>query len=123
MSESTSRFIPNAAVMQRILYDLVKGKKKRDKTTIDWSEAAVQAFQTCKNSIAQAALLAHPNSEANMLGHNLIQFSLRHTSMHFYNSIPSGDVITFASLSTINNVYLSFSKLFDVIEGTFSPFC
>ncbi|GBN23680.1 Retrovirus-related Pol polyprotein from transposon 297, partial [Araneus ventricosus] len=60
------RFIPNAAEMQRILYDLVKGKKKRDKTTVDWSEAAVQAFQTCKNSIAQAALLAHPNSEAKL---------------------------------------------------------
>ncbi|GBM94414.1 Retrovirus-related Pol polyprotein from transposon 297 [Araneus ventricosus] len=60
------RFIPNAAEIQRILYDLVKGKKKRDKTTIDWSEAAVQAFQTCKNSIAQAALLAHPNSEAKL---------------------------------------------------------
>ncbi|GBM57712.1 hypothetical protein AVEN_222556-1 [Araneus ventricosus] len=59
-------FIPNAVEMQRILYDLVKGKKKRDKTTIDWSEAAVQAFQTCKNSIAQAALLAHPNSEAKL---------------------------------------------------------
>ncbi|GBM95660.1 Retrovirus-related Pol polyprotein from transposon 297 [Araneus ventricosus] len=61
------RFIPNAAEIQRILYDLVKDKKKRDKTTIDWSEAAVQAFQTCKNSIAQAALLAHRNSEAKLL--------------------------------------------------------
>ncbi|GBO12480.1 Retrovirus-related Pol polyprotein from transposon 297 [Araneus ventricosus] len=60
------RFIPNAAEIQRILYDLVKGKKKRDKTTIDWSEAAVQPFQTCKNSIAQAAVLAHPNSEAKL---------------------------------------------------------
>ncbi|GBN39220.1 Transposon Tf2-6 polyprotein, partial [Araneus ventricosus] len=60
------RFIPNAAEIQRTLYDLVKGKKKRNKTTIDWSEAAVQAFQTCKNSIAQAALLAHPNSEAKL---------------------------------------------------------
>ncbi|GBM98268.1 Retrovirus-related Pol polyprotein from transposon 297 [Araneus ventricosus] len=60
------RFIPNAAEIQRILYDFVKGKKKREKTTIDWSETAVQAFQTCKNSIAQAALLAHPNSEAKL---------------------------------------------------------
>ncbi|GBM94315.1 Retrovirus-related Pol polyprotein from transposon 297 [Araneus ventricosus] len=42
------------------------GKKKRDKTTIDWSEDGVQASQTCKNSIAQAALLAHPNSEAKL---------------------------------------------------------
>ncbi|GBM44166.1 Retrovirus-related Pol polyprotein from transposon 297 [Araneus ventricosus] len=38
------RFIPNAAEIQRILYDLVEGKKKREKTTIDWSEAAFQAF-------------------------------------------------------------------------------
>ncbi|GBN28886.1 hypothetical protein AVEN_174991-1 [Araneus ventricosus] len=30
------------------------------------SEAAVQVFQTCKNSIAQAALLAHRNSEAKL---------------------------------------------------------
>ncbi|GBN42948.1 hypothetical protein AVEN_31640-1 [Araneus ventricosus] len=47
-------------------FDLVKGKKKRDKTTIEWSEAAVQDFQTCKNSIAQAALLAHSNSETKL---------------------------------------------------------
>ncbi|GBL97553.1 Retrovirus-related Pol polyprotein from transposon 297, partial [Araneus ventricosus] len=60
------RFIPNAAEIQRILYDLVKSKRKCDKTTIEWSEAAVQAFQTCKNSIAQAALLAHPSSEAKL---------------------------------------------------------
>ncbi|GBM94413.1 hypothetical protein AVEN_122529-1 [Araneus ventricosus] len=60
------RFIPNAAEMQRILYGLVKGKKKRYKTTTDWGEAAVQAFQTCKNSIAQAALLAHLNSDAKL---------------------------------------------------------
>ncbi|GBM92188.1 Retrovirus-related Pol polyprotein from transposon 297 [Araneus ventricosus] len=39
---------------------------RHDKTTIDWSEVDVQAFQTCKNSIAQAALLAHPNSEAKL---------------------------------------------------------
>ncbi|GBO22350.1 Transposon Ty3-I Gag-Pol polyprotein [Araneus ventricosus] len=43
-----------------------KGQKEGDTITIDWSEAAVQAFQTCKNSIAQAALLAHPNSEAKL---------------------------------------------------------
>ncbi|GBL94663.1 Retrovirus-related Pol polyprotein from transposon 297 [Araneus ventricosus] len=60
------RFIPNAAEIQRMLYDLVKSKRKRDKTTIEWSEAAVQAFQTCKNSIAQSGLLAHPNSEAKL---------------------------------------------------------
>ncbi|GBL97887.1 Transposon Ty3-I Gag-Pol polyprotein [Araneus ventricosus] len=60
------RFIPNAAEIQRILYDLVKGEKKRDKTTIDCTAASLQAFQTCKNSIAQAALLAHPNSEAKL---------------------------------------------------------
>ncbi|GBM57434.1 Retrovirus-related Pol polyprotein from transposon 17.6 [Araneus ventricosus] len=40
------RFSPNAAEIQRILYDLVKGKKKCDKTTIEWREAALQAFQT-----------------------------------------------------------------------------
>ncbi|GBM40302.1 hypothetical protein AVEN_23870-1 [Araneus ventricosus] len=60
------RFIPNAAEIQRILYDLVKSKKERDRTIIEWSEAAVQAFQTSKNSIAQAALLAHPNSEVKL---------------------------------------------------------
>ncbi|GBM33111.1 hypothetical protein AVEN_9650-1 [Araneus ventricosus] len=41
-------------------------REKRDKTTIDWSEAAVQAFRTSKNSIAQEALLAQPNSEAKL---------------------------------------------------------
>ncbi|GBN62385.1 hypothetical protein AVEN_138998-1 [Araneus ventricosus] len=41
-------------------------REKRDKTAIEWSEAAVQAFQTSKNSIAQAVPLAHPNSEAKL---------------------------------------------------------
>ncbi|GBN24748.1 Retrovirus-related Pol polyprotein from transposon 297 [Araneus ventricosus] len=61
-----SRIIPNATEIQHILYDLVKGKKKREKATIEWNEAAVQSFQTSKHSIAQAALFAHPNSEAKL---------------------------------------------------------
>ncbi|GBM24802.1 hypothetical protein AVEN_245050-1 [Araneus ventricosus] len=42
-----------------ILYDIVKGKKKRYKTTVDWSDTDVKAFQAYKNPIVQAALLAH----------------------------------------------------------------
>ncbi|GBM69794.1 Down syndrome cell adhesion molecule-like protein Dscam2 [Araneus ventricosus] len=60
------RFVLIASEMQRILYGLFKGKKKHDKTTIAWNEGAVEAFQTSKNSIAQAALLAHPNFEAKL---------------------------------------------------------
>ena len=58
------RFISHAAEKQALLHDLTKGKKKRDKTPIAWSEEATKAFEACKESISQATLLAHPKADA-----------------------------------------------------------
>ena len=54
------RFLPHAAMKQGVLYEYTKGKKKNDKTPIEWSEQALRAFEECKKSISNAALLAHP---------------------------------------------------------------
>lgn len=54
------RFIPNSASHQQQLQALITTNKKRDKTPIVWTSAAKAAFQKTKDSIANAALLAHP---------------------------------------------------------------
>ena len=38
--------------------------KKRDKTIIEWTEEALQAFEACKTSISNAVLIAHPSHKA-----------------------------------------------------------
>lgn len=53
--------IPNAASLQAPLNKYLHGVKKRDKTTILWTDEASQAFEKCKGSIRDAALLAHPH--------------------------------------------------------------
>lgn len=55
------RFIPKAAVQQIVLYDIIQGRKKNDATPIPWTDEAEKAFITCKQSIANAVLLAHPH--------------------------------------------------------------
>lgn len=58
------RFIPHAAEKQALLHELIKGKKKRDKTCIEWSDDTIKAFDSCKETISQATLLAHPKADA-----------------------------------------------------------
>ncbi|KAJ8713199.1 hypothetical protein PYW07_013569 [Mythimna separata] len=58
--------IPNAAVLQAPLNSYLHNVKKRDKTQITWTSEATQAFQQCKASIIQAALLAHPSHHATL---------------------------------------------------------
>lgn len=53
--------IPNAARIQAPLNAYLRNSKKRDKTKIDWNNEALQAFELCKASIQNAALLAHPS--------------------------------------------------------------
>lgn len=44
------RFIKNAAEIQATLYDLVAGKKKKDKSEIPWSEETKSVFENAKKS-------------------------------------------------------------------------
>lgn len=57
------RFLPNAAQTQAPLNELLKGNVK-GKTPINWTPEATSAFEASKESLAQATLLAHPQSSA-----------------------------------------------------------
>lgn len=54
--------IPNAALLQAPLNEYLHHSKKRDKTEIQWSSEATQAFENAKTCLKNAALLAHPHS-------------------------------------------------------------
>lgn len=60
------RFIPNAASIQAPLNSLLAGPKVKSSHPIDWTTELQGAFDDCKNSIAQATLLAHPDSSAEL---------------------------------------------------------
>lgn len=60
------RFLKHAAKLQSCLHEMTKGKTKRDKTPLIWTEAEKSAFEEVKNSIANAALLAHPVPNAKL---------------------------------------------------------
>ncbi|KAL1448829.1 hypothetical protein WDU94_000084 [Cyamophila willieti] len=53
------RFIPRASNTVAVVSDLLTDKVKGS-TPIQWSPAAVKAFQQCKEQLATATLLAHP---------------------------------------------------------------
>ncbi|KMQ87563.1 gag-pol polyprotein [Lasius niger] len=59
------RFIPGAAQKQTTLNDVLHGQKK-GKTPIEWTTNLEQAFNSCKDSLARAALLAHPDPTAEL---------------------------------------------------------
>lgn len=61
------RFQPNAALHQEKLQRLIKGNKKKDKTVLKWDSEAEEAFKKCKNELANAALLAHPTPNAQLV--------------------------------------------------------
>lgn len=58
------RFLPNAAAKQALLQTYLKGNKKNDKSRIQWTPETVAAFDSCKNDLVNATLLAHPSSTA-----------------------------------------------------------
>jgi hypothetical protein len=57
------RFIPRAVVTQAPLNDLFQGNAK-GRAPVTWNPAAAKAFEECKESLAQATLLAHPKPDA-----------------------------------------------------------
>ena len=62
-------FVLNIAQFQIALNHYLTGAKKNDKTKIDWSRKAEEEFQTCKNLIANAVLLALPEPDARLILH------------------------------------------------------
>lgn len=60
------RFIPHAAQTQAPLNALLGGPKVNNKSLIEWNSALDQAFQDCKSSLAEATLLVHPRSDADI---------------------------------------------------------
>ena len=55
------RFISKAAQLQAPLNDLLQGN-----TPVNWNPEAQVAFEQCKEGLAQAALLAHPEPDATL---------------------------------------------------------
>ena len=58
------RFISNAASTQPPLHDILSGPRVKGTHTITWTDELCTAFKACKESLAQAALLAHTSPTA-----------------------------------------------------------
>ena len=58
------RFIPQAASQQAPLHNLLSGPKVKATTPITWMSELHAAFQSYKESLAHATLLAHPHPSA-----------------------------------------------------------
>lgn len=58
------RFIPNAAGDQAPLHGMISGPKVKGTQPLTWTPELQAAFDKCKNSIARATLLIHPQHEA-----------------------------------------------------------
>ncbi|KFD69854.1 hypothetical protein M514_17976 [Trichuris suis] len=55
------KFLPGSAATQSVLHDYMRGSKKADHRPLHLDEAATEAFEKCKESLANAALLRHPS--------------------------------------------------------------
>lgn len=60
------RFLPGAAVNQVPLNALLSGPKTKGSTPVHFTEEQMKAFETCKSSLSKAALLAHPDANAEL---------------------------------------------------------
>lgn len=58
------RFIPNAAHEQAPLNKLLGGPKMKSSSPIEWTEEYIAAFEGCKDSLARATVLTHPDPSA-----------------------------------------------------------
>lgn len=62
MSNFYRRCLPRAAEIQEPLNKLLHDVRKKDKRPVEWTEASIQAFNKCKESLAAAAQLAHQST-------------------------------------------------------------
>ncbi|GBM86895.1 hypothetical protein AVEN_207404-1 [Araneus ventricosus] len=59
-------YIKHASAVQAPLFDLVKSKKRKDKSRIEWNESTLQTFEDCKQTLSNAALLALNDPSASL---------------------------------------------------------
>lgn len=60
------KFLPHAMTHQAKLQAMIIGNKRNDRTPLIWSTDTENAFEQCKNDLANAALLAHPSATADL---------------------------------------------------------
>lgn len=60
------KFIPHAVEQQSILLAMIDGNKKNDRTLLEWSAETSEAFELCKQQLADATMLAHPAKNAEL---------------------------------------------------------
>lgn len=60
------RFVPNAAILQAPLNELLSGSKVKGSQPINMTPEHASAFEKCKSSLAEATLLAHPRTDAEL---------------------------------------------------------
>ena len=60
------RNIPQAAHVQTLLSNYLKGSRKSDKIQIAWTEESIKAFEDSKQQLADATLLYHPAPDAQL---------------------------------------------------------
>jgi hypothetical protein len=60
------RFLPNTASLQLPLHDDLSGPRVKGSHPITWTAVLDKAFEKCKASQSQAALLVHPESTATL---------------------------------------------------------
>ena len=58
------RFMPHAAATQAPLHALLAGPRTKGSQPINWTPALSQAFEECKASLSQAAMLDRPDGAA-----------------------------------------------------------
>lgn len=61
------RFLPHAVECQAKLQSLIKGNHKNDRTPLEWTDETSEAFEKCKEELANAVLLAHPATNAPLI--------------------------------------------------------
>ncbi|KAF2893958.1 hypothetical protein ILUMI_12216 [Ignelater luminosus] len=63
MANYYRRWMPNAAIIQKPLTDLLKGTVRKN-TKISWNDTTKQAFKRCKSELANTVILAFPDTTA-----------------------------------------------------------
>jgi hypothetical protein len=60
------RFLPQAAVTQAPLHDVLSGPRVKGSHPIAWTPELHKAFEECKESLSRATLLTHPDPSAQL---------------------------------------------------------
>lgn len=60
------RCIPEAAKLQKPLYEYLKVTKKKDKTKISWTKESIEAFDACQRCLTSTTRLAFPSPTAKL---------------------------------------------------------